>query len=105
MLRTALDQVAQILGAFWATCSRALHLAHTPPPAQKFSQCNAEESNRPTMQAKSFRQRRQWSATQQSGCNLWRRASSTCETGPARGAGHRHGDWQSQWWYPAPCCL
>lgn len=36
MLRMALDHAAQILQDFWATCSRALHLAHTPPPAQEF---------------------------------------------------------------------
>jgi hypothetical protein len=35
MLRMALNHAAQILREFWAPCSRALHLAHTPPPAQE----------------------------------------------------------------------
>jgi hypothetical protein len=36
-LRMALAHTSQILREFWATCSRMLHLVHTPPPAQEFS--------------------------------------------------------------------
>ena len=35
MLRMALDHAAQILPDFWAACSGALHLAHSPPHAQE----------------------------------------------------------------------
>ena len=37
MLRMALSCATQILRDIWATCSRMLHLVHTPPPAQEFS--------------------------------------------------------------------
>jgi hypothetical protein len=37
MLRMALSCATQILREIWATCSRMLHLVHTPPPAQEFS--------------------------------------------------------------------
>ena len=36
MLRMARDHAAEFPHDFWAICSRALHLAHTPPPTQEF---------------------------------------------------------------------